>query len=675
MTNRASLNNPRRTYEQKKRINQGNPRQRRNSVGVTSTSRRQAPSTSHSFPIDFKIILLILAIVLIVFCLVLDSVAYAGKFYEGVKIGSVDVSGLTEGEAKEKLQEAYESNLRNKTVYIFTEADAFDEVDLEDYFQQQDRVAEQITSLEQANDAHIFQTNAADVGANYNYDLALHEAIKPCHDINVFERLITRFFGITFNLNLETGDGLDALYSKVAAATGEPHIDFGIEVNQGVVSITEGHDGKAVNREKFSTGLTQALTTSTDEPQKVLFDIEDDPVVINEAKAQIAKLRAESIIENGATFSFNGKVFEGTKADLGDWISTSVDRDSATLNVSFDDNKSKQGISKLISDSIAELNVAVSIKKDDNGEIVVNPTTEVSVPDLKLAVSKLKENKLSDVRIDDVIDIPESEQKDNFSFDTALEVGLITEISSYTTTYTSTSSTVNRNHNIALVSDAISNTIVPMNDGVFSFNSAAGPTDASHGYLEAGTTVGTKTVQETAGGICQVATTVFNAAYEGGYSILERHNHNLRNLSYPHGRDAAVYVSDDGSYELDLRWENDTTSDVLLKSWHDDTSVTVALYGTSPGRHVESIAGDFEEGEKHEIIFTEDSSLPEGQYNIKTVGADGTKITVQRKVYDRSGNLLYFDSFYSVYAKIDEEITIGPDTDKDKIKEQRSQNQ
>ena len=627
------------------------------------------------FSLDIKVIIAIVLIILLLFWLIIDSICFASKFYPGTKIEGVDVSGLTKTEAKEKLTSEFDRNLHSKTVYIFTNEDAFNQVNLEDYFNQQDRIAEQITSIEQASDTQIYQTNADEVGANYDYDKALESAIKPGHNLNIFTRLGMRLFGKNYDLNLETGDGLDALYSKVATATGEPHTDFGIKINDGEVSIAEGVDGKAINSEKFSTGLTNALTVKSGDPQKALFGIEDDPVKIGQSEAEQAKEKAEKIIEEGVTFSYSSLDLNITRSELGGWVTTWIDKTNDTaLRVGFDDNKAKQGIAKALNDSSKFSQVSVLIDHDESGQVRINPTSEVLVPDLQMAVDKLKENKLAENRIDDVIEIQSSEQTGNFDFDTALQVGLITEISSYTTTFTNTSSTANRNHNIAKVSDAISGTIISKDSGEFSFNTVAGPCDAEHGYLDAGTQVGGQIVQEAGGGICQVATTVFNAVYDAGYDLTERHNHSLRNLGYPAGRDAAVYVSDNeyGHYELDLKWLNDSDSDVLLKSWHDDTSVTVALYGSSPNRTVESIAGDYEEGEKHSIIFTEDDSLASGQWTVKTVGTDGTQITVERKVYDKDKQLIHDNIFTSIYGKTDEEILVGPNVDKEKIRSSRS---
>ena len=69
---------------------------------------------------------------------------------------------------------------------------------------------------------------------------------------------------------------------------------------------------------------------------------------------------------------------------------------------------------------------------------------------------------------------------------------------------------------------------------------------------------------------------------------------------------------------------------------------------------------------------TEDNaSLAEGQWTVKTVGTDGTDVTVERKVYDANGNLLYDNYFSSSYSKQDEVIYVGPNADTEKIKELR----
>ena len=87
------------------------------------------------------------------------------------------------------------------------------------------------------------------------------------------------------------------------------------------------------------------------------------------------------------------------------------------------------------------------------------------------------------------------------------------------------------------------------------------------------------------GGVCQVSTTVFNAAYEAGLKITSRTNHALYISHYPLGRDATVNYPD-----TDLRFVNDTDHWLLLRTFVGSSSLTVTLYGTSPHRRVESEA-------------------------------------------------------------------------------------
>ncbi len=62
------------------------------------------------------------------------------------------------------------------------------------------------------------------------------------------------------------------------------------------------------------------------------------------------------------------------------------------------------------------------------------------------------------------------------------------------------------------------------------------------------------------GGVCQVSTTVFNAAYEAGLPITARTNHALYISHYPLGRDATVdYPS------IDMKFVNNTPHWLLLQ--------------------------------------------------------------------------------------------------------------
>ena len=111
----------------------------------------------------------------------------------------------------------------------------------------------------------------------------------------------------------------------------------------------------------------------------------------------------------------------------------------------------------------------------------------------------------------------------------------------------------------------------------FSFNGTTGERTADKGFLEAPVIINGELQTGLGGGVCQVSTTVFNAAYEAGLPITERTNHALYISHYPLGRDATVNYPD-----LDLKFGNDTGHWLLLRTFVGSSSLTVALYGTPP---------------------------------------------------------------------------------------------
>ena len=241
------------------------------------------------------------------------------------------------------------------------------------------------------------------------------------------------------------------------------------------------------------------------------------------------------------------------------------------------------------------------------------------------------------------------------SLDDALACGLVEEVSSYTTRFTNTESTANRTHNIKLICDILNDGVVGAG-GSWSFNDRAGERTAERGFLGAGAIIDNEYTDDVGGGICQVATTIFNAVYDSGLPIDKRTNHSLYIDSYPAGRDAAVSWPD-----LDLVWRNDTSSDILLRLTYTDDSITATLYGVDPGYAVSTQEGEWTPGKKHSTRTERDDSLAPGTSYVKTAGSDGQRYSVTRTVKAQNGEVLRQDAFYSTYAPITEVVVKGPD--------------
>ena len=164
----------------------------------------------------------------------------------------------------------------------------------------------------------------------------------------------------------------------------------------------------------------------------------------------------------------------------------------------------------------------------------------------------------------------------------ARAMGIERQVAAYTTIY---GGDPNRLHNVRLVAQLTDKALIAPG-ATFSFNAQTGERTSEKGFLEAPVIINGELQNGLGGGVCQVSTTVYNAAYEAGLPIEERTNHALYISHYPLGRDATVNYPD-----LDLKFRNDTGKWLLLRTWVGESSLTVALYGKPSGRRVETEAG------------------------------------------------------------------------------------
>jgi vancomycin resistance protein YoaR len=157
------------------------------------------------------------------------------------------------------------------------------------------------------------------------------------------------------------------------------------------------------------------------------------------------------------------------------------------------------------------------------------------------------------------------------------------------------------------------------------------------------------------GGVCQVSTTVFNAAFEAGLKITERINHALYISHYPQGRDATVdYPS------VDLKFVNDTGHWLLLRTFVGSSSLTVNLYGTPTGRKVTSSTAPLISHGSPPVKKTVDPSLKPGEKVVDYTGVPAMSTSVTRDVVDKNGKPLYHDTWYSSYRADPALVRVGP---------------
>jgi vancomycin resistance protein YoaR len=148
-----------------------------------------------------------------------------------------------------------------------------------------------------------------------------------------------------------------------------------------------------------------------------------------------------------------------------------------------------------------------------------------------------------------------------------------------------------RTHNLWLAATAIDGAVVPPGQ-VFGYNRRVGKRTTRRGYESAPIFVKGKVIDDTGGGICQVATTLYNAALLSNLHIVERNRHSMRTSYIQPGRDATVAWSG-----LDLRFRNTSSSAVVIKVSMGGGELGVNIWGHRRlGQHVKVYTRNVKDG-------------------------------------------------------------------------------
>ena len=151
------------------------------------------------------------------------------------------------------------------------------------------------------------------------------------------------------------------------------------------------------------------------------------------------------------------------------------------------------------------------------------------------------------------------------------------------------SSTSERKHNIALAAKQISGESVE-SGGVLSFNQSVGPRTEANGFLNAKIISEGKFVDGVGGGVCQVSTTLYNAALLAGLRITEYHPHSLSVSYVKPSRDAMVNGSG-----ADLKIENTSGGRIFIAAYADGENIRFDIYGKEPEFKYEIVSNVLEE--------------------------------------------------------------------------------
>lgn len=214
-----------------------------------------------------------------------------------------------------------------------------------------------------------------------------------------------------------------------------------------------------------------------------------------------------------------------------------------------------------------------------------------------------------------LLDIPLSVKQPDMTLEALKDQGVERRIVQFSTSLGA--SGPGRSFNVEAAAKAVDGTVLPP-DAIFDYGKAIQKAQAEYGFREAPVIVNGKLQPGTGGGICQVSSTLYNAALRTGLEIVERRNHSLPVSYLPKGQDATFAEG-----YINFRFRNNTGKYLVIKAAVQGRTLTVKLFGTFPKNITYGLESRTVEVLVPADKYVSDPSLPRGGTRILQSGKTG----------------------------------------------------
>ncbi len=498
-----------------------------------------------------------------------------------VRVGGVDIGGLSPAEAKTRLAAAAKPLRKREIVLTSTTDPSFRRTVTGSAVTSAARIDDTVEAARTSRGR--FGRLLAKVGVGSAKEFPLRFAVT--------DEAVT-------GLIRETQDTLSA-----------PAVSATVKVVDGEITTTPAKPGKAIDRAKLVAQIERL-------PETIALPIRDAAPEADDADARQAKTLAERILATERLVTYGDRstplTAKVTRAALRFPVrkrTIAVDLDADTIRTAV----------------VKPLGIAEGDPKDARLQIRGERVVVIqSLPGIQLDAAALA---TAIAKNPDAPTVPVTVTKKRATFRTADARALkVTErISSFTTPYACCPPRVT---NIRRAVQTLNGTIIPAG-ARFSLNDNLGQRTAARGYVKAPTIAAGELVDSYGGGVSQVATTTYNAAFFAGLEIIANTPHEFWISRYPKGREATLSWGGP-----DVVFRNDWDAAILVAAFAGNNGVTVSFYSSKLGRRIESGSGEPTNPTKPKTIERKDPSLPPGTRNIKqSAGSGGFAISYTRKVY------------------------------------------
>ena len=490
-----------------------------------------------------------------------DSFMNTGKIYRGVQVGTVALGGQTPSEARTSVQERATGALK--------------EIEL--------------------TGPELFTRTSKEMGVSFNVGRTVDEAYQVGRGGNVLDRLGQRaralVFGITIPPDVDYRPEMArAEVSEIAAQLNEQPREAEVNIYGAEAEVVESREGYELDNAATMVNINDAVEDMSGEA-KIVGDVLEPQVNTQEAEAAADKVRAAT--SEQLVFTHEDQRWTLSPADIGS--SLEVNRNDGELEVSLNRDKLDERLANVYAD-LAIKPVDAGYEIADDGSVVVTQSKEGRVVQNEKLLDAV-ENGLFDgkreYQVGTTVDKP--------TYTTAgLEAKKPTELlGSYKTNYTATTDQgAERVANLQIASNAVSGVFVAPGD---TFSMLDYVTDLD--YQVAHVIVDGAETTADGGGLCQVTSTLYNAALYAGMEITERTAHASQLPYIRPGMDATVWYGDVATTadDLDMKFRNTSDGYVLIQETvSDDGYIYANIYGVPDNIEVQMSS--------EKVWMTEDAS-------------------------------------------------------------------
>ncbi len=586
----------------------------------------ERPPTQHRSSRTLLIALLIFFGFIIVIAgaaLVSYQVVYSQRIPLGVQILDMDVGGLEPAKAKSLLSDNLNAYLR--------------------------------TPITLRRETRELKVLPGELGASFNVDESVARALKLGQQGGIIDNIQhqvsylqdPRRLDLAFVFNDVAFQGGVA---RLAKDIEQPAQDASIKLAGTQVVMSPAKQGYQIDRPVLQKRLAESFAALSSTPVEV--PVQPIPPQVKEDDLAPAQKQMEGMLASPVTVKYGSKKWTLDKAKLAGMLSFQQSKDSS--------GKLKVQAVLAADNAVAwAKEVAKEVNQDpqnvrmawNGGKVAITSPGRpgVSVETEKFAAAL--NTTLS--KPDRTMDLPVLVIQPAGTGDPS-RLGIKELVTRSTTSYAG--SIPARAHNIALGSQRIDGTVVPPG-GIFSMNDTVGDVTEATGYQLGFAIIGANTVPDFGGGICQVVTTVFKAAFAAGFPVVERTNHLYVIDHYVPvlGVEATIYQPG-----VDMKFKNDTNQYILIEAKTDGSNVTVSIYGTKPDREVvieEPVIKNVVPTDRT-LIRQESPALPKGTQVMTEAAEDGMDVTVYRSIRS-GGKEVRRDQIFSRYRPARNVLLIG----------------